>query len=326
MNLFENLQKMKEYNEDSSFGCQIKKFKFKCRKCGKEFIDKYDYPLPIDCGAAVYCPDCNGVASIINKTPIEESIDDYISLEDFTYYLFKEIQKNYNVDIDDLQMDEDSYPERINFNFNILTNNSKLAYKIKEYVKEFVKSRDYDTWRSDSVKCIYHSSNNDLYNKDYYNISVNAPINSLEEFDNKMEESIDEDVDLPDYDMLKRDVDYLAHMVPMDVDTMMIYNQIRVIDSAFDNNNISESQYNELMQIMNKIKNKKFGESVKENVEEDSGLKVCRHCLDAIISREGRQNVVNTYTNYDWDEDAEPLICDWCEDETDELYEIDNAK
>lgn len=60
--------------------------------------------------------------------------------------------------------------------------------------------------------------------------------------------------------------------------------------------------------------------------EEDSGLKVCRHCLDAIISREGRQNVVNTYTHYDWDEDAEPLICDWCEDETDELYEIDNTK
>ena len=255
MNLFENLQKMKEYNnpygDDGYLGRQMKKFKFKCRKCGKEFIDEYDYPLPIDCGAAVYCPDCNGVASIINKTPIEESIDDYISLEDFTYYLFKEIQKNYNVDIDDLQMDEDSYPERVNFNFNILTNNSKLAYKIKEYVKEFVKSRDYDTWRSDSIECIHHSSNNYLYDKDYYNISVNAPINSLEEYDNKIEESVD---------------------------------------------------------------------------EEDSGLKVCKHCLDAIISREGRQNVVNTYTNYDWDEDAEPLICDWCEDETDELYEIDNAK
>ena len=193
MNLFENLQKMKEYNnaysDDGYFEHQMKNFKFKCKKCGKEFIDKYDYPLPIDCGAAVYCPDCNGVASIMNKIPIEEStndkvyypngmivpegspdmdrvltymygydrdmdnshyttdekqkavdywikknepdvyeedlkesIDDYLSLEDFTYYLFKEIQKNYNIDVDDLQMDEDSYPEHINFNFNMLRN------------------------------------------------------------------------------------------------------------------------------------------------------------------------------------------------------------
>ena len=135
MNLFENLQKMQEYSDNKYPGKQMKKFKFKCRKCGKEFIDEYDYPLPIDCGAAVQCPDCLNVASIMSNEPIEESIND----------------------------------------------------------------------------------------------------------------------------------------------------------------------------------------------EENSGLKVCRHCLDAIISREGKQNIINTYEYDSFDEDAEPLICEWCEDEVDELYEINNA-
>lgn len=55
---------------------------------------------------------------------------------------------------------------------------------------------------------------------------------------------------------------------------------------------------------------------------EDGPLQVCRSCLLGIESHEGDQVVYDTIENYAWDEDAEPLICDWCEDEVDILYQI----
>lgn len=63
------------YENDRTY----KKFKFKCSKCGNEFVDKYDYPLPIDCNACVRCPDCDGVSRLVSKEPLDENLIEIIA-------------------------------------------------------------------------------------------------------------------------------------------------------------------------------------------------------------------------------------------------------
>ena len=53
----------------------------------------------------------------------------------------------------------------------------------------------------------------------------------------------------------------------------------------------------------------------------DGPLCVCENCKAEIESREGRQTVYNVISEYDIEPD-EKLICDWCEDEVTELYQI----
>lgn len=53
----------------------------------------------------------------------------------------------------------------------------------------------------------------------------------------------------------------------------------------------------------------------------DGPLCVCENCKAEIESREGRQTVYNVISDLDIEPD-EKLICDWCEDEVTELYQI----
>ena len=53
----------------------------------------------------------------------------------------------------------------------------------------------------------------------------------------------------------------------------------------------------------------------------DGPLCVCENCKAEIESREGRQTVYNVISDLDIEPD-ERLICDWCEDEATELYQI----
>lgn len=141
MNLFENLQKMQEYTNDNSER-QMKNFNFKCRKCGKEFVDKYDYPLPTDCGAAVRCPDCNDTATITNSKPVEEAINDEMSITvDVLYPMYPEdeaelldFNKNYN-----LKFDRHANPFIPSGGEMIITGN---PFEIKRYFED----QNWDDW------------------------------------------------------------------------------------------------------------------------------------------------------------------------------------
>jgi hypothetical protein len=53
----------------------------------------------------------------------------------------------------------------------------------------------------------------------------------------------------------------------------------------------------------------------------DGPLCVCENCKAEIESREGRQTVYNVISDLDIEPD-EKLVCDWCEDEATELYQI----
>lgn len=53
---------------------------------------------------------------------------------------------------------------------------------------------------------------------------------------------------------------------------------------------------------------------------ERENLCVCEHCLMAIESREGRQATFAHYWS-EWSED-DVFICDWCDEESDVLYEL----
>ena len=50
---------------------------------------------------------------------------------------------------------------------------------------------------------------------------------------------------------------------------------------------------------------------------EHENLWVCKHCLIAIESMEGNQATLKHYI----DEDEE-VLCDWCEEPSDVLYEL----
>lgn len=53
----------------------------------------------------------------------------------------------------------------------------------------------------------------------------------------------------------------------------------------------------------------------------DGPLCVCEHCLQGIESHEGRQVIYNEISEFDI-EPEDRLICDWCEEESDILYQI----
>ena len=50
-------------------------------------------------------------------------------------------------------------------------------------------------------------------------------------------------------------------------------------------------------------------------------LHVCAYCLAAIESREGKQRTLEVNVEYDID-DNENVVCDWCGEYDDILYEI----
>ncbi len=50
-------------------------------------------------------------------------------------------------------------------------------------------------------------------------------------------------------------------------------------------------------------------------------LYVCRNCLMAIESHEGKQRVLEIDVELDLD-DSENVVCDWCGDYSPTLYEI----
>lgn len=54
-----------------------KNFNFKCSSCHHEFVAEYDYPLPTDCNAAVYCPRCNGVARVTQSEPVTPQLESF---------------------------------------------------------------------------------------------------------------------------------------------------------------------------------------------------------------------------------------------------------
>lgn len=173
----------------------------------------------------------------------------------------------------------------------------------------------------------------------------------------KYEENLKESYDDSPYDDFPYDPfqesdpdDYYNEMIDEDepteytVELYKTHNDVQPIRKRFDNiidaenfakNNtngysevfISSSTFNGPSIINSWSKETGWFHKLSESIEEEeSGLKVCSHCLDAIVSREGKQNIVNTYEFDSFDEDAKPLVCEWCDEEVDKLYEIDNIK
>ena len=76
--------------------------------------------------------------------------------------------------------------------------------------------------------------------------------------------------------------------------------------------------------VNSSVKRNASKKTIKAGINEPSTegpLCVCDYCLAGIESHEGRQVVYNVITEFDIEPD-EKLVCDWCEAETTELYQI----
>ena len=51
-------------------------------------------------------------------------------------------------------------------------------------------------------------------------------------------------------------------------------------------------------------------------------LHVCPHCLEAIESHEGSQRTLKINVEWDLNDDDHEIVCDWCEEWSEILYEI----
>ena len=77
-------------------------------------------------------------------------------------------------------------------------------------------------------------------------------------------------------------------------------------------------------EIFNKSDEVKGAKSIKAGInapDTEGPLCVCEYCLEAIESHEGRQVVYDEISEFDI-EPEDKLICDWCEEEADRLYQI----
>ena len=51
-------------------------------------------------------------------------------------------------------------------------------------------------------------------------------------------------------------------------------------------------------------------------------LHVCERCLMGIECHEGRQRTLKIYPEWDLEDDDHEIVCDWCEEWSEVLYEI----